>query len=108
MAIEVSEDPYITVKYAAQSLEPQVIICEGRVSVRGRDIAVTVDGTITREGVTYDQALFVSHVVSGRGVWYASFGDILDPDYHVASYPTEEIPTVIRNAVQIFTDHFEN
>ena len=107
MTIEVSGDPYITVKYSERSVQPQVIIYEGRVNVRGRDIVVIVDGTIVRDGVTYDRALFTSHAVSGNGIWYASFGNILDPDYHIGNYHTEEIPHIVRDAVQIFTDYFE-
>lgn len=108
MTIEVSGDPYITVRYSERSLEPQVIICEGRVNVRGRDIVAMVDcASILLDGVAYDSATFTSHVVSGREDWYASFGSVLDPDYHVGKYTTEEIPDTVRNAVKIFTDHFE-
>lgn len=109
MTIEVSGYPTITVKYSARSPEPQVIIYEGRINVRGRDIAVTVEGgTIIRDGVSYDRALFISRDDFGRVTWDVSFGSVLDTDYHAGTYRTEEIPYVIRNAVQIFTDHFEN
>lgn len=109
MNIEVSDDTIITVKHSAHSPEPRVIIYAGQVSVRGRDIAVTVEGgTIIRDGVSYDRALFISRGGSGLGAWDVSLGSVLDTDYHVGEYPTEEIPYIIRNAVLIFTDHFEN
>ena len=109
MNIEVSDDTIITVKHSAHSPEPRVIIYAGQVSVRGRDIAVTVDGgTIIRDGVSYDRALFISRDDFGRVTWDVSFGSVLDTDYHAGTYRTEEIPNIIRNAVLIFTDHFEN
>ena len=104
--------PLGTVTYVQYSKDAKELVTTGAgmTFVRDKEITVTFHGPVVSgdTGKSFEHACYVTlDRVNGRRLWYVSLGTPIDSYEEDHDVPEEEIPEVIRNAVQIFTDHFE-
>lgn len=104
--------PHGTVTYVQYSKDAKELVTTGAgmTFVRDKEITVTFHGPVVSNdtGKSFEYACSVTlERVNGRRMWYVSLGTPIDSYEEDPDVPEEEIPEVIRNAVQTFTDHFE-
>ena len=104
--------PLETVTYVQYSKDAKELVTAGAgmTFVRDKDITVTFYGPVVsnRTGKTFEYANSVTlERVNGRRIWNVTLGTPIDSYETDHDVPEEEIPETVRNAVQIFTDHFE-
>ena len=104
--------PYGTVTHVQYSKDAKELVTTGAgmTFVRDKEITVTFHGPVVSNdtGKSFVNACSVTlDRVNGRRLWYVSLGTPIDSYEEDPDVPEEEIPEVIRQAVNTFIKAFE-
>ena len=104
--------PLGTVTYVQYSKDAKELVTTGAgmTFVRDKEITVTFHGPVISNDTdkSFEYACYVTlDRVNGRRLWYVSLGTPIDSYEEDHDVPEEEIPEVIRRAVNTFIEAFE-